>query len=78
MKQIIYDKLTKNEKIKLVATTKDEEIIHQAFYDQDLDVKLALCQNELLPLGKLKRFTNDKNILLKQKAIEVYERRLIY
>ncbi len=49
MKQMEYEKLTKNQKIQLVATTKDEEIIHQAFYDQDLEIKLALFQNELLP-----------------------------
>lgn len=78
MELLNYEQLTKQEKLNIVATTRDEEVIHFAFYDDDLDIKMELCQNELLPLGKLKRYTNDREYILRQKAIEVYERRLVY
>lgn len=78
MELIDYEKLTKQEKLNIVAKTRDEELIHFAFYDDDLEIKMELCQNELLPLGKLKRYTNDREYDLRQKAIEVYERRLVY
>lgn len=78
MKKEEYDQLTQDEKLEIVPNTKDEDIIHYAFYDDDMEIKLALCQNERLPLGKLKKYTNSRELYLKQKAIEVYERRLIY
>lgn len=73
-----YDKLTKEEKLKLAPVSQDSDFIHYAFYDEDMDIRIELCQNEYLPLGKLKRYTNDRDVYLKQKAIEVYERRLVY
>lgn len=78
MELLDYETLTKTEKLNIVAKTEDEDVIHFAFYDNDLDIKLELCQNERLPLGKLKRYTNDREYTLRQKAIEVYERRLVY
>ena len=73
-----YEQLPKEQKLKEISRTKDEEFIHYAFYDDDIDINLELCQNELLPLGKLKKYSNSKDLYLKQKAIVVYERRLIY
>lgn len=73
-----YCKLSQAEILEMATQSKDEGFLQHAFYEQDLDIRLALCQNEALPLGKLKKYTNDKDLYLKQKAIEVFERRLVY
>lgn len=73
-----YSQLSQEEILKRASTTKDEDFLHFAFYEKEIDIRLELCQNEHLPLGKLKRYTNDKDPYLRQKAIEVFERRLVY
>jgi hypothetical protein len=78
MEQTQYDTLSKEEKLQMAPICDDEDFIYYAFYDEDIHINLALCQNERLPLGKLKKYTNSKDLYLKQKAIEVYERRLVY
>ena len=78
MELLDYEKMTKEEKLNIVATTRDENIIHFAFYDDDVEVKLELCLNDMLPLGRLRRYTNDREYTLRQRASEIYERRADY
>lgn len=73
-----YHKMSKEDKIAILKQATDIAIIEYFFYDTDVDIRLEVVQNERLPLGKLKRLARDNNQEIREIAIAMYERRLIY
>lgn len=73
-----YEKLTLDEKIAIAKESKNEVVVEYLFYDEDPQIKFQVVQNEYLALGKLKRLARDPNQEVREMAIVMYERRLIY
>lgn len=73
-----YNLMSLDDKLVIAKESKDPSIVEYLFYDETPQIRFFVAQNEYLPISKLKRLARDTNQDVREIAIVMYERRLIY